>query len=72
MNEIKLKTIEQVREFSQGTADVAFCIPADQPTLCSFVATVIARLRYFRLSKGERKKEMGTQRKTWGQIYLEI
>ncbi len=53
VNETKLDTIEQVREFLQGTADVAFCIPADESTLRTFVAAVIRRLRYFRLAKGE-------------------
>ena len=45
MNKTKLDTIGQVREFLQGTADVAFCIPTDQSTLRSFVAAVITRLR---------------------------
>ncbi|MFB3106399.1 MAG: transposase family protein [Pseudomonadales bacterium] len=54
MNETKLKTIEQVREFLAGTADVSFSIPADEPTLRAFVSTVIKRFGYFRLTKGQR------------------
>ena len=54
MNETKLKTIEQVREFLAGTADVSFSIPADESTLRAFVSTVIKRFGYFRLTKGQR------------------
>ena len=54
MNETKLKTIEQVREFLTGTADVSFCIPADESTLRAFVSTVIRRFGYFRLTKRQR------------------
>jgi len=52
--ETKLKTIEQVREFLAGTADVSFSIPADESTLRAFVSTVIRRFDYFRLTKGQR------------------
>lgn len=44
MNETKLKTIEQVREFLAGTADVSFSIPADESTLRAFVSTVTGGL----------------------------
>ena len=54
MNETKLKTIEQIREFLTGTADVSFSIPADESTLRAFVSTVIRRFGYFRLTKGQR------------------
>ncbi len=54
MNESRLETIEQIREFLVGTSDVAFSIPADESTLRPFVATVIRRFRYFRLTKGQR------------------
>lgn len=54
MNESKLETIEQIREFLTGTADVTFSIPADESTLRAFVATVIRRFSYFSRGKGER------------------
>jgi hypothetical protein len=54
MNETKLKTIEPIREFLTGTADVSFSIPADESTLRAFVSTVIRRFGYFRLTKGQR------------------
>jgi transposase InsO family protein len=54
MNETKLKTIEQVREFLAGTADISFSIPADESKLRAFVSTVIRRFGYFRLTKGQR------------------
>jgi transposase InsO family protein len=54
MNVSKLDTIEQIKEFLDGTAEVAFSNPTDAVALRSFVATVLRRYRYFRLSKGPR------------------
>jgi transposase InsO family protein len=54
MNVSKLDTIEQIKEFLDGTAEVAFSNPTDVAALRSFVATVLRRYRYFRLSKGPR------------------
>jgi transposase InsO family protein len=54
MNVSRLETIEQIREFLNGTAEVAFSSPADESTLRTFVSTVLRRYRYFRLSKGQR------------------
>lgn len=54
MNVSNLETIEQIREFLKGTADVAFSNPTDASALRTFVATALRRYRYFRLSKGPR------------------
>lgn len=54
MNVSRLETIEQIREFLNGTAEVAFCNPAEASTLRTFVATVIRRYRYLSLRKGRR------------------
>ena len=54
MNVSKLETIEQIREFLDGTAEVAFSNPTDAFALRAFVETVLRRYRYFRLSKGPR------------------
>jgi transposase InsO family protein len=54
MNETKLATLEQIREFLAGTSDVVFSVPADEPQLRVFVATVLRRFRYDRRSKSER------------------
>ncbi len=54
MNETKLATLEQIREFLAGTSDVTFTIPADDARLRAFVGTVIRRFRYERRSKIER------------------
>jgi hypothetical protein len=54
MNESKLATLEQIREFLAGTSDVAFAIPADEPRLRAFVAKVLHRFRYFSRPKGQR------------------
>jgi len=45
MNETKLATLEQIREFLAGTSDVTFTIPADDAQLRSFVGTVIRARR---------------------------
>lgn len=54
MNEARLDTIEQVREFLAGTADVVFSTTEDQATRHRFVAAVLKRHRYFQLGKGQR------------------
>ena len=54
MNEARLSTIEQIREFLAGTADVAFTVPSEDVKRRRFIATVLKRFRYFRLSKGPR------------------
>ena len=54
MNDARLETIEQIREFLAGTADVAFTVPADEARRRRFLATVLRRFRYSRLSKGQR------------------
>lgn len=54
MNESRLETIEQIREFLAGTADVAFAVPAEEAKRRAFVATVLKRFRYFSLAKGRR------------------
>ena len=54
MNESKLETLEQIREFLPVTSDVAFAIPAEEPRLRAFVAKVLQRFRYFSRPKGQR------------------
>lgn len=54
MNEAKLETIEQMREFLAGTADITFSISRDQATLRGFVADALERCRYFKLPRGSR------------------
>ena len=54
MNVSKLDTIEQIKEFLEGTSEVAFSNPTDVAALRAFVATVLRRYRYFLLSKGPR------------------
>jgi len=54
MNDAKLETIEQMREFLAGTADISFSIPTDSDGLRGFVADVLKRCRYFKLSRGGR------------------
>jgi len=41
MNETKLATLEQIREFPAGTTEVVFAIPAEEHRLRAFVATVL-------------------------------
>lgn len=54
MNEAKLATIEQVREFLAGTADLTFTVPTEEAKRRLFVVTVLRRFGYFRLAKGHR------------------
>ena len=66
MNEAKLETIEQVRDFLAGTADVSFSIPAEEAALHAFVATVIMRFGYFSRRKGERSVLLAYLRRLTG------
>jgi hypothetical protein len=54
MNEARLDTIEQIREFLAGTGDVVFSTTENQAARHRFVATVLNRHRYFKRSKGHR------------------
>ena len=54
MNVSKLETIEHIREFLAGTAEVAFSHPTDESARRIFVATVLKRYRYVGLPKGSR------------------
>jgi transposase InsO family protein len=54
MNVSRLDTIEQIREFLNGTAEVTITNPSDELTLRAFVTTVLKRYRYFDLPKGQR------------------
>jgi hypothetical protein len=66
MNVSKLGTIEQIREFLNGTAEVAFSNCSDQFALRAFVATVIKRFRYFHLTKGDRSVLLAYMRRITG------
>lgn len=54
MNQARLDTIEQIREFLAGTADVVFSTTEDPAARYYFVAKVLNRHRYFKLRKGDR------------------
>ena len=54
MNDARLDTIEQIREFLAGTADVNFSLSSNQAVLHGFVATVLTRHRYFERTRGQR------------------
>ncbi len=54
MNVAKLGTIDQIREFLAGTADLTFTVPTEEAKRRRFVVTVVRRFSYFRLKKGHR------------------
>ena len=54
MNESRLQSIEQIREFLKGASDVTFSIPANETRLRDFVVTVMVRFQYFTLTKAHR------------------
>lgn len=54
MNDAKLGTIEQVREFLAGTADLAFTVPTEESKRRQLIVTVVRRFRYFRRGKAHR------------------
>ena len=54
MNDARLDTIQQIREFLAGTADVGLALPTDKTVRYGFVSTVLKRHRYFERTKGQR------------------
>jgi hypothetical protein len=54
MNDSKLATIEQIREFLAGTADVSFTTPAEPAQVRTFIAKVLRRFKYADCSKAQR------------------
>ncbi len=54
MNDSRLATLEQIREFLAGTADVAFSTPTDQAQTRQFVGKILKRFKYRTRSKTER------------------
>ena len=54
MNESGLATIEQIREFLSGTADVGFSVPSEPAQLRAFVGMVLSRFKYAGRSKADR------------------
>lgn len=54
MNDSRLATLEQIREFLAGTADVSFSSPTDQVQTRQFVGKVLKRFKYSSRCKSER------------------
>jgi transposase InsO family protein len=54
MNESKIRTVEQVRQFLQGTLDVEFLPHGDDGARYAHVADVVRRLGYARLGRSDR------------------
>jgi len=66
MNEARLETIEQIRDFLAGTADVRFALPTDEAARHAFVANVLHRFSYFRRPKGQRSVLLAYMRQLTG------
>ena len=54
MNDSRLATLEQIREFLAATVDVSFSSPADLAQTHLFVGKVLMRFKYSSRSKSER------------------
>jgi hypothetical protein len=55
MNEAKLTTLEQVRAFLAGTAEVGFCVPeVGEDGRYAHIAAVLSRFGYRRLKKPDK------------------
>jgi len=54
MNDEKLKTLEQIKEFMAGTEGVGFTHQPDRDTWYQHIAKVLCRLRYYALGKADR------------------
>ena len=54
MNETKLTTIGQIREFLAGTADIHWTPEADDKARYAFIRNVLSRFNYPRLRRPDR------------------
>jgi hypothetical protein len=54
MNDSKLNSIEQIREFLEGTSEVTFTTPTDEPQRRAFVTKILKRFKYLTLAKVNR------------------
>ena len=54
MNESKIRTLEQVRQFLGGTADVQFAFRGDDGARYAHIAEVLRRFGYARRKRAER------------------
>ncbi len=52
MNYTQIKTLELVRQFLEGTADVELCIDATEDRY-AWIETTLVRFRYLQLSKAD-------------------
>jgi hypothetical protein len=51
MNDTQIKTLEQVRQFPEGTANIELCIEAKEDRY-AWIQTTLVRFDYLQLSKG--------------------
>ena len=54
MNDVQLSTLEQIREFLVGTAEVAFTPVCEDVARCRFVSAVRVRRGYATLGRGDK------------------
>ena len=53
MNDTQIKTLEQVRQFLEGTADVELCTDSKKDRY-AWIQTTLVRFRYLQLSKANK------------------
>jgi hypothetical protein len=66
MNDEKLKTLEQIKEFMAGTEGVGFTHQPDRDTRYQHIAEVLCRLRYYALGKSDRGLVLRYLKRTTG------
>ncbi len=66
MNDEKLKTLEQIKEFMAGTEGVGFTHQPDRDTRYQHIAEVLCRLRYYALGKADRGLVLKYLKRTTG------
>jgi hypothetical protein len=54
MNDEKIKTLDQIRNFMTGTEGVEFCHQPEKDNRYRHIADVLCRLRYYSLDKVEK------------------
>ena len=54
LNELRVRTVEQVREILEGTRALDFTLSADPFARCAWIASVLGRLHYRQMGRANR------------------
>ena len=71
MNDTQIKTLEQVRQFLEGTAEIELCIDAKEDRY-AWIQTTLVRFRYLQLSKADKGVLLSFLQKVSGYSRIQV